>query len=54
MTTMDVLVDNVRLSELVEAVLLVADGDPGLSEETRERLSGLNDSVDIQVFATPT
>ena len=43
-----------ELISLVEAGLLVADGDPGLSEETRERLSGLNDSVDIQVFATPT
>ena len=42
-----------ELISLVEAIVLVADGDAGLSEETQTRLAAFDDPVEIQVFATP-
>ena len=43
-----------ELVSLVEAVLLVASGDSGLSEESRARIDAVEQPIDIQVFVTPT
>lgn len=43
-----------ELISLVEAVLLVASRDSGLSEESRARLAEVEAPIDIQVFVTPT
>jgi alkyl hydroperoxide reductase subunit AhpF len=39
---------------LVEAVLLVASGDSGLSDESRALVGGVTEPMRIQVFVTPT
>ncbi len=43
-----------ELISLVDAVLLVASRDSGLSDESRARLAEIDEPVDIQVFVTPT
>lgn len=43
-----------ELISLVEAVLLVASRDPGLSSGSRARLAEVEAPIDIQVFVTPT
>ena len=43
-----------ELLSLVDAVLLVASRDSGLSDESRARLAEVDEPLDIQVFVTPT
>ena len=43
-----------ELISLVEAVLLVASRDSGLSDDSRARLAEVEAPIDIQVFVTPT
>ena len=43
-----------ELISLVDAVLLVASRDSGLSDESRARLAEVEAPIDIQVFVTPT
>ena len=43
-----------ELISLVDAILLVASRDSGLSDESRARLAEVDQPVDIQVFVTPT
>ena len=43
-----------ELISLVDAILLVASGDSGLSDESRARLAEVEEPIDIQVFVTPT
>jgi glutaredoxin-like protein len=43
-----------ELTALLDAIVLVAGGDPGLSAESRERLAALDRPVHVQVFSTPT
>ena len=43
-----------ELISLVDAVLLVASRDSGLSDESRARLGEVDEPLDIQVFVTPT
>lgn len=43
-----------ELISLVDAVLLVASRDSGLSDESRARLAEVDEPLDIQVFVTPT
>ena len=46
--------DGHELLSLVEAVVLVASRDPGLSAASRARLAAVEQPIDIQVFVTPT
>jgi glutaredoxin-like protein len=39
---------------LIETMLAVSRGESGLSKETKDYLAGLEDSIHIQVFVTPT
>lgn len=43
-----------ELISLVDAVLLVASRDSGLSDESRARLADVDEPLDIQIFVTPT
>jgi alkyl hydroperoxide reductase subunit AhpF len=43
-----------ELISLVDAVLLVASRESGLSDESRARLAEVDEPLDIQVFVTPT
>ncbi len=43
-----------ELISLVDAVLLVASRDSGLSDESRARLAEVDEPLDIQIFVTPT
>jgi glutaredoxin-like protein len=43
-----------EFSSLVEDILMVSQGQSGLSEATRKKLAGVNVPVHIQVFVTPT
>ena len=43
-----------ELISLVDAILLVASRDSGLSDESRARLAEVDEPLDIQVFVTPT
>ncbi len=43
-----------ELLSLVDAVLLVASRDAGLSDESLARLAEVEQPIDIQVFVTPT
>jgi glutaredoxin-like protein len=43
-----------ELTSLVDAIVTVASGDAGLSEESRARLGALTRPVHVQVFSTPT
>ena len=46
--------DGHELVSLVQAILLVAAGDSGLSDESLAQVAGIAQPVDIQVFVTPT
>lgn len=46
--------DGHELVSLVQAILLVAAGDSGLSDESLAQVAGIEQPVDIQVFVTPT
>ena len=46
--------DGHELVSLVQAILLVAAGDSGLSDESLSQVAGIEQPVDIQVFVTPT
>jgi alkyl hydroperoxide reductase subunit AhpF len=41
-------------SALIQALVLVSEGDSGLQQETREFLRELTQPVHLQVFSTPT
>jgi glutaredoxin-like protein len=43
-----------EFSALVQALMLVSEGDSGLQPETRQFLRELNQPVHLQVFSTPT
>jgi glutaredoxin-like protein len=43
-----------EFSTLIEDIVMVSRGDPGLSPQTVEELSKLTGPVNIQVFVTPT
>ena len=43
-----------ELVSLVEAVLLTASGDAGLSDESQTLIAAVEQPIDIQVFVTPT
>ena len=43
-----------ELVSLVESILLVASGEPGLSDESRARVADVDQPIEIQVFVTPT
>jgi glutaredoxin-like protein len=43
-----------EFSSLVEDILMVSQGQSGLSEATRKKLAGVNVPVHMQVFVTPT
>ena len=43
-----------ELVSLVEAIVLVASRDSGLSGESRALIAAVDRPIDIQVFATPT
>ncbi len=46
--------DGHELISLIDAVVLVASRDSGLSDESRARLAEVEEPIDIQVFVTPT
>jgi len=46
--------DGHELVSLVESILLVASGEPGLSDESRVRVADVDQPIEIQVFVTPT
>jgi alkyl hydroperoxide reductase subunit AhpF len=43
-----------EFSALIQALLLVSEGDSGLQPETRQFLHALTQPVHLQVFSTPT
>ena len=43
-----------EFTSLLEAIRRVASGDAGLTDETQDVLSALNDPIHLQVFVTPT
>jgi glutaredoxin-like protein len=43
-----------EFTSLIASLLMVSNGDSGLSPTTRQRLAELTDDVDLQVFVTPT
>ena len=43
-----------ELAAIVDAIMLVAGGETGVSEQSLAALSALDRRVDIQVFVTPT
>ena len=43
-----------EFASFLEAIKTVSSGEPGLSAESLQQLSRLNQPVHIQVFATPT
>jgi alkyl hydroperoxide reductase subunit AhpF len=43
-----------EFSNLIDAILAVSTGEPGLSAETKTALADLTDDVKIKVFTTPT
>ena len=46
--------DGHELLSLIDAIVLVASRDSGLSGESRARLAEVEEPIDIQVFVTPT
>ena len=46
--------DGHELLSLIDAIVLVASRDSGLSDESRARLAEVEEPIDIQVFVTPT
>ena len=43
-----------EFASLLEAILTVSQGESGLSQESRQKLSTLDQELHIQVFVTPT
>jgi alkyl hydroperoxide reductase subunit AhpF len=43
-----------EFSNLIDSILAVSTGEPGLSAETRTALADLTEDVKIKVFTTPT
>jgi alkyl hydroperoxide reductase subunit AhpF len=43
-----------EFTNLIDGMQTAASGEPRLSPETLERLRGLTEPIQIQVFATPT
>ena len=43
-----------EFTALIQALMLVSEGDSGLQQETRQFLRGLTQPVHLQVFSTPT
>lgn len=43
-----------EFSSLIRSVLMVSQGDSGLEKDTRLAIAGLEKSVNLQVFVTPT
>jgi len=43
-----------EFSNLIDSIIAVSTGEPGLSDETKATLAGLTEDVTIKVFATPT
>jgi alkyl hydroperoxide reductase subunit AhpF len=43
-----------EFSNLIDAIIVVSTGVPGLAEETLDSLRALAADVDIKVFSTPT
>jgi alkyl hydroperoxide reductase subunit AhpF len=43
-----------EFSNLIDAILAVSTGEPGLSDETKTALADLTEDVKIKVFTTPT
>jgi alkyl hydroperoxide reductase subunit AhpF len=43
-----------EFSNLIDSIVAVSTGQPGLSDETKATLAGLTEDVTIKVFATPT
>jgi alkyl hydroperoxide reductase subunit AhpF len=43
-----------EFTNLIDGMQTAASGEPRLSPETLERLRGLTEAIEIQVFATPT
>ncbi|WP_249226590.1 hypothetical protein [Alicyclobacillus mengziensis] len=43
-----------EFATLLEDIIMVSEGDSGLSDETRKALANLQQSVNLKVFVTPT
>lgn len=43
-----------EFSTVLDAILYISRGESGLGDESREKLSKLNQSVHLEVFVTPT
>jgi alkyl hydroperoxide reductase subunit AhpF len=43
-----------EFGSLLEAILMVSQGDSGLSAESRQKLAALTQPLHLQVFVTPT
>ncbi|NOZ30012.1 MAG: glutaredoxin [Chloroflexi bacterium] len=43
-----------EFSSLIEDILMVSQGESGLSQETKQAVAQINEPVHIQVFVTPT
>ena len=43
-----------EFSNLIDSMIVVSSGQPGLSAETQATLATLEEDVDIKVFSTPT
>jgi glutaredoxin-like protein len=43
-----------EFSTLIDDIVMVSGGDPGLSDETKALLAALEEDVHLQVFVTPT
>lgn len=43
-----------EFATLLEDIIMVSEGDSGLSDETRNALANLQQSVNLKVFVTPT
>jgi glutaredoxin-like protein len=43
-----------EFSSLLDAIIMVSEGESGLSQESKDLLKGLKSPVHLQVFVTPT
>jgi len=43
-----------EFTNLIDSIIIASTGEPALAEETKTALAGLETSVHIQVFSTPT
>jgi alkyl hydroperoxide reductase subunit AhpF len=43
-----------EFTNLIDSIIVASTGEPALAEETKTALAGLESSVHIQVFSTPT